>query len=103
MSEYKSIIKSLNEAIDYEKGKLKGVRKRKIEIAPLLNFTNQDIKEIRNNLNLSQKTFADLMGVSIKTIEAWESGKNTPSGPAQRILELIKENNALVEKFVHVI
>ncbi|EKO34356.1 hypothetical protein LEP1GSC161_3268 [Leptospira santarosai str. CBC1416] len=33
------------------------------------------------------------MGVSAKTIEAWESGKNIPQGPAQRMLFILKNNS----------
>lgn len=102
MNTYKSIIKGLNEAIEYEKGTLKNVKKRKISIIPLPNFRDLDIKEIRNNLDLSQKNFAELMGVSLKTIEAWEAGKNIPSGPAQRMLELFNKNKTLAKEYVFI-
>ena len=30
---------------------------------------------------------------SKKTVEAWESGKNTPNGPSSRLLEMLDTNN----------
>ncbi len=97
---YSSVIKGLNEAIDHEKGKrVKGVRKKKVTISPLPHYSSLKIKEIRNKLELSQSTFASILGVSIKTVEAWESGKNIPQGPAQRILWLLEKDNNLLKKY----
>ncbi len=97
---YSSVVKGLNEAIDYEKGKhVPGLKKAKISIAPVPNFNSSRIKEIRNKLKLSQSTFATILGVSIKTVEAWESGRNIPQGPAQRILSLMEKDNKLLTKY----
>ena len=41
-------------------------------------FSDQ-VKYVRNQLNLSQKKFADLLGVSFATINRWENSKNEPS------------------------
>ena len=95
---YDSIIKSLDEAIQISDGKLK-VRKQRVTILPIDNFTNYEIKSIRMNLNLTQLAFSHLIGVSKKTIEAWENGRNSPSGPARRIIGLLKEDYSLLEKY----
>lgn len=95
---YNSIIKGLDEAIQISNGKLKG-RKQKISISPINNFTNDEIKSLRMNLHLTQLTFAQLIGVSKKTIEAWENGRNSPNGPARRILGMLKEDHSLPEKY----
>ena len=39
----------------------------------------QKVKELRKNLNLTQKDFSEKIGVSVKTIVFWESGENEPS------------------------
>ena len=39
------------------------------------------------------------MGVSDKTVEAWESGTNHPSGVASRILNMMEIDKDLVIKF----
>lgn len=88
MNIFNDIKISLTEAIDYEAGKLKA-RKKKFSILPLEQFTPQKIKEIRNKTGLTQVLFAEALGVSIKTIEAWESGKNHPNGPTCRLLSII--------------
>ena len=45
---------------------------------------------------MSQKIFAGYMGVSKKTIEAWEAGTNQPSGAASRILMMLERDKDLV-------
>jgi len=95
-----SIIKGLKEAIEYEKGnKAIDVNVKQISISPLPHLKGKEVKSIRNKLNLSQRSFAMLMGVSIKTVEAWESGRNEPNGTAQRMLSLFQKDTTLPEKY----
>ena len=51
-----------------------------------------DVQEIRSSVQLTQKQFAQLMGASLDTIRHWENGRRTPSGPAQRLLAVLKTN-----------
>ena len=39
------------------------------------------------------------MGVSDKTVEAWEAGTNHPSGAASRLLNMMEMNHNLVDEF----
>jgi len=91
MSLYESLIGGLNEAINHEKGNTK-LRTNVMTIADLEEYSAQSIKRIRNATGLSQSMFAPAMGVSIKTVEAWENGRNTPSGAAKRILKLLEKD-----------
>lgn len=93
MTVFDNIVKGLNEAIQHEKGQLKATR-HFIMVKPLPNYKAKDIKNIRVKLKLPQSTFAQIVGVSHKTIEAWESGRNIPNGPSQRILELLDKKGA---------
>lgn len=47
-----------------------------------------EIRGIRDRLNMSQGFFADVIGVSKKTIESWEYGYGKPSGAAARMLTI---------------
>ncbi|MCK4543525.1 MAG: helix-turn-helix domain-containing protein [Spirochaetales bacterium] len=69
-----SITTGLNQAIEYERGKLKNVKRQRVTISPIPHFEGQSIKKIRDKLHLSQNTFANVIGVSKKTVEAWEAG-----------------------------
>lgn len=95
---FDSIKQGLNEAIEYERGNLPKTKTDKIIISPLKSYTGDEIKAIRQQQKLSQRLFSDALGVSIKTVEAWEAGTNSPSGIARRMLELLIIDNRLLQK-----
>jgi len=51
-----------------------------------------DPKTIREQLAISQSAFAALMGVSVRTIQDWEQGRRTPSGPAKSLLRIAEQH-----------
>ena len=83
----------VEQAIAYEKGELKA-KKVTLSVAPVDVFTPSEIKSIRNSTGLTQNLFAKYMGVSVKTVEAWESGRNHPEGAACRLLALTRNDPA---------
>ena len=91
MGVFDDIKLGLEQAIEYEKGNL-SARKTTLSILPVDNFTSFEIKEIRKSTGLTQIIFAQYMGVSVKTVEAWESGRNHPDGAACRLLAITKAN-----------
>lgn len=101
MNVFESIMTGLNEAVEYEKGNLTA-KKTTITVEPLPEISAEDIKNIRNEIGLTQSMFAAVIGVSVKTVEAWEAGTNRPIGPARRMISLIQFNPDIL-KFCHVI
>lgn len=63
-----------------------------IEIEPLVEYSAETIKDIRQRTGLTQALFAKWIGVSTRTVEAWEAGRNKPSGPSSRLLSLLQQN-----------
>lgn len=63
----------------------------KMTVTPIKKFDGANIREIRKRNNLTQSILAKYLGVSKKTIEAWESNKNKPNGPSSRLLEMIDD------------
>ncbi len=61
--------------------------------------TPEDVKEIREGLDLSQSVFASLMGVSIRTLQEWEQGRRKPSGSACSLLRIAQQHP---EVFTHI-
>lgn len=49
-------------------------------------------KRIREKLRLSQSSFAELMGVSRRTIQDWEQGRRRPQGPAKSLLRIAEQH-----------
>jgi putative transcriptional regulator len=95
---FDKIMQGLKEMDAYQKGKLKA-RKRTLKIEPTRAYDAKKVKNLRKELlNLTQAAFAGVCGVSNKTVEAWESGKNMPSGSACRLFELIENDPEALER-----
>ena len=98
MSVYESIMTGLNEAVEYEKGK-GAARVMKCTVAPIPDFTAEEIKSLRHTLNMTQSTFAALMGVSSRTVEAREVGTKVQLNTARRMLGLLQSDNSIPVKY----
>jgi len=98
MNVYESIMQGLTEAEEYQQGKI-NARKTKLTVKPAITFNNNDIKHIRQRTGLSQVMFAGSLGVSPKTIEAWENGRNKPEGASCRLLEIVRDDPAFLQRF----
>ena len=98
MSVYNSITNGLTQAIDYEKGLIKA-KKVKYIVAPVPTFNSNEIKILRQMMGMTQVLFAAVMGVSPKTVEAWESGKNVPDGAARRMLGMLRQDPQIPQKY----
>lgn len=60
--------------------------------------TLPSVTQIREGTGLSQARFAQLLGVSIRTLQEWEQGRRAPSGAARTLLMIAARNpKALVE------
>ena len=100
MSElYNRIMAGLEEALDDAALEKKKLKRRVVTIIPVKKYTALEIKSIRNAVGMSQKNFAGYLGVSEKTVEAWEAGINIPSGTASRLLMMLEMDGDLVNKF----
>ena len=91
---FEDLREGLQQAIDFEKGTGKA-KATVFMISPVTKYSNKEIKAIRNKAGMTQTVFANYMGVSKKTVEAWELGRTHPTGPAYRLLNILdqgKEN-----------
>lgn len=91
MSVFEEIKLGLLQATEYEKGNLKA-KTTKLSVTPVQEFSAAEIRGIRIRSGLTQSLFARFLGVSLKTVEAWECGRNHPNGAACRMLALTDAN-----------
>lgn len=56
------------------------------------------VASVRERTGLSQSRFAELLGVSVRTLQEWEQGRRAPSGAARTLLLIAQRNpSALLE------
>jgi putative transcriptional regulator len=61
-------------------------------------ITVPDVGKTRQKTGLSQARFAQLLGVSVRTLQDWEQGRRAPSGAARTLLAIAAKNpQALIE------
>lgn len=89
----------LEEAIDFERGNGKA-RVKTYMIMPIKKYSNKEIREIRIKAGMTQSVFASYMGVSKKTVEAWECGRTHPTGPVYRLLDILATEDLEETDFV---
>lgn len=92
---FEDLKQGLEEAIEYEKGKGKAT------ITPVKEYSGKEIREIRMKAGMTQTVFATYMGVSKKTVEAWESSRTHPTGPVFRLLDIL--NSDEIEKTEYIV
>lgn len=70
---------------------LQGLREiKRGELGRVINVP--DIAGIREKTGLSQARFAQLLGVSVRTLQDWEQGRRAPSGAARTLLIVAARN-----------
>lgn len=78
---YTELKKGLEEMVAIETGKKEPARVHRF-------FSSEDIKALRERAGVSQRDFAAMLGVSNRTLQDWEQGRRTPTGPAMNLLRL---------------
>lgn len=87
-TDFDQIIGGVNEVIAHLEGK-QTLRKTVISIPdepPA--YTAEDVRKVREALQLSQGLFAKVLNVSINTVRKWEQNERHPSGPSSRLLQI---------------
>ncbi|MCL1807327.1 MAG: helix-turn-helix domain-containing protein [Oscillospiraceae bacterium] len=98
---YDSLKRGLEEALEYTKGNVK-LRSFRVKFEPVPEYAPEDIKRIRTDSRMTQAAFAGYLGVTTKAVEAWERGRNKPTGPARRLMSMAAENPEVPTKYYSV-
>jgi putative transcriptional regulator len=82
--DFENLVESVRQAGSIRRGEEQP--SRVVEFAPV------DVKAIRQRLGKSQAQFANMIGVSVSTLQNWEQGRRRPEGPARALLRVAAAN-----------
>jgi len=88
-------LREFNEALNSE-GPLSGkltCRKVKLNLKPTT-YDPEMVRITRDALGMSQSVFAQFIGVSVSTVQAWEQGTNPVTGAAARLMDEMRNDTA---------
>jgi putative transcriptional regulator len=78
---FEELLESVKQAQAIEKGELKPARTFRVN-------PKTDLVKVRGRLGLSQSKFAAVLGISADTLQNWEQGRRSPTGPAKVLLKI---------------
>jgi putative transcriptional regulator len=78
---FEELLESVKQAKAIEKGELNSARVFRVN-------PKTDIVRVRGKLGLSQSKFAAILGISADTLQNWEQGRRSPTGPAKVLLKI---------------
>ena len=82
-----------HEMENFQKDLLASVRQMKAgKAARATEVTLSVAAEARAKIGLSQSAFAQLLGVSLRTLQDWEQGRRRPAGAAQTLLRVASQH-----------
>ena len=87
-TDFEQLIGGVNEVIAHLDGK-QTLRKSVIIVPdepPA--YTAEEVRKLRETLQLSQGLFAKILNVSVNTVRKWEQNERHPSGPSARLLQI---------------
>ena len=58
-------------------------------LVPVPEYSSRKIQTLRARHKLSQAVLATVLNTSLSTVRQWEIGKKHPSGPSQKLLNLL--------------
>ena len=94
---FERLKEGLEEGISHERGEIE-LTTSSLEIpAPPKDYEPDDIRQLRETLDMSQTQFAKYLFVSTKTVQGWEQGLRRPTSSAARLLQFI-ENPDLLDR-----
>jgi len=87
---FAELLESTKQALEHAEG-LRELRTTILPEAPKP-MSPLGIRKLRKRLNASQAVFARCLNVSTKLVQAWESRRRAPDGPALLLLRIIERD-----------
>lgn len=78
------------------------LRTHEVESRPEVLITAEELKSIRERLNLSRAVFANYLRTKTRTLENWEQGRASPNAQAALLIRLVEKYPDTVSRLASV-
>jgi putative transcriptional regulator len=85
--DFQELLGAVQEAVEHYEGRRHDLRTTVLPLPPKP-IDAAEIRGLRERIGTSQAVFAMALNVSIKTVQAWESGARVPDGGNLKLLRL---------------
>jgi putative transcriptional regulator len=86
----RDLVQGMDEAAAFAEGKKTGERVHVVEVP--------DVRAIRQQLHMSQQSFAEAYRIPLPTLKNWEQGRRAPDAPAAAYLQAIARQPAVIRE-----
>jgi len=93
---FEELDQGLKEAKDHDQGKMT-LRTNKVDKSHI-EITAKNIRDIREQFNMSRAIFATYLHISPRTLEKWEQGLSKPNEQAATLLKLTEKYPDTIER-----
>ena len=69
-------------------------------VQPVKDYQPHEIKALRERHQYTQSFFGEYLGVTLKTIQAWEAGTNKPTGTTLRLFQVMEQEPHVLDKYI---
>lgn len=88
---FSELVEGIESYREFQQGKIT-LKTVEVEIPEPLDITAEEIKSIRESLQLSQAVFARKLRTSVRTYQGWEQGKTRPNPQAVLLLKMVEKS-----------
>ena len=94
---FEEVLEGLHEVKDFEHGKVT-LRTSTVKPKPMTDLSGEQIKQIREALDISRAVFAHQLRVSLRTLENWEQGRAKPNDQAKALILMTAKYPDTIER-----
>lgn len=85
------------DALENERQGKTTLRSHKVQLPELIELSSEELRSIRQKLNVSRPVFAMYLRTNPRTLENWEQGRAKPNAQATALIRLVQKFPETVE------
>jgi len=97
---YREIIDECAEISEKGSDHLRRRTREYMPVLPLKKYSPKEIKALRQKYQYTQSFFGEFLGVSVKTVQAWELGTKHPTGTALRMFQILEQDPHAFDRYI---